>query len=131
MAEGFDRLLVEAVHRMDVVGANICHCVFVEHSGSGGSEIAIVCRFLYRSVVVAVGAVDRSSPTRDFHCFFVEHLDGSVSQLLDAFHNALGNTPIVKVGLGGKSKDEHFEVEKKLPEGCRVRQALWIGFWGW
>ena len=131
MAKDFDWLPVETVHCLDVVGANIGHCIIVENSESGGLEVVIVCRFLGCSVVVAVGAVSRSSPTQDFHCFFVEHLDGSVSQLLDAFCNAFGNALIIAVGLGCRSEDEHLEVEDDSPEGCRIRHILWVGLLGW
>ena len=78
MAKGFDWLVVETVHHLNIVGTNICHCIIVTHTGSSEAEVIIVCRFLGGSVVIAVGVVSRSSPTQDFHGFFVELLNGSI-----------------------------------------------------
>ena len=102
--------MIEAVDRHDVVSANIGHSIIVANSGGGGSEIIIVCSLLGCSVVVAGWAVIGGNPTGDRHSFFVKLLDRASSKPLDSFCNTFGNTLIVTVSLGCRSKDQHFEM---------------------
>ena len=55
-----------------------------------------------------------------FIVFFVEGLDGAISEGSNVISNAFDNTFVIVVHLGSGSEDEYFDVEDEPPKWGRI-----------